>query len=70
MEISFSIRIFNVEFLPDLYVLRFPELKKLVLEIDLFVCIRVCVRLYGEHLAFYNSETDKDRTRKFCAHSV
>ena len=44
MDVLFSVKIFDIEFSPDLHVLRSPESKKVVLEIGLCVCI--CVHVY------------------------
>ena len=56
MEVLLSVKIFDVDFLSDLYVLRSPESKKsdfwkLVLRISIgigiaYVCMRVCVCVY------------------------
>ena len=47
MEVLFSVKILDVDFLPDLYVLRSPETKKVVFEnwsVRMYVCVRV--RMY------------------------
>ena len=68
MEVLFKIS--DVEFSPDLYVLRSPESKKVVFRnwsvrmyVRIYVC--VCVWLQGEYLALYISKTNKDRNTKF-----
>ena len=46
MEVLFSVKIFDVEFLPDLYVLKSPESKKVVFRnssVRMYVRVRVCV---------------------------
>ena len=45
-NVLFLVKIFDVEFLPDLHVLRSLEFKKWFLEIGLCVCMCVCVRAY------------------------
>ena len=45
MEVLFSVKIFDVEFSPDLYVLRSPESKKVVFgnwSVRMYVCVCVC----------------------------
>ena len=45
MEVLFSVKIFDGEFSPDLYVLRSPESKKVVFEnwsVRMYVCVCVC----------------------------
>ena len=66
MEVLFSVKIFDVEFSPDLYVLRSAESKKVVFRNwseHMYMC--VCVWLQGEYLALYISKTNKDRNTKF-----
>ena len=72
MEVLFKIS--DVEFSPDLYVLRSPESKKVVFgnwSVRMYVCVCVCVCVYvcvwlqGEYLALYISKTNKDRNTKF-----
>ena len=46
MEVLFSVKIFDVEFSPVLYVLRSPESKKVVFgnwSVRMYVCVCVCV---------------------------
>ena len=46
MEVLFSVKIFDVEFSPDLYVLMSPESKKVVFgnwSVSMYVCVCVCV---------------------------
>ena len=46
MEVLFSVKIFDVEFSPDLYVFRSPESKKVVFgiwSVRMYVCMYVCV---------------------------
>ena len=46
MEVLFSVKIFDVEFSPDLYVLRSPESKKVVSgnwSVRMYVCVCVCL---------------------------
>ena len=46
MEVLFSVKIFDVEFSPDLYVLRSPESKKVAFgnwSVRMYVC--ACVRV-------------------------
>ena len=68
MGILFSVKIFDVVFSRDLYVLRFPEFKKWLLEIGLCICVHVCMWLQGEYLALYISKTNKDTNFKFYSH--
>ena len=64
MEILFSVKSFDIELPPDLYVLRSPESKKVVFgNWSMHMC--VCVCLQGEYLALYISKTNKDRNTKF-----
>ena len=56
-----------MEFLPDLYVMKFPKSK--IGEFEYWP-VRVCVCVYvcdyvGEYLALYNSKINKDRNIKY-----
>ena len=45
MEVLFSVKIFDVEFSPDIHVLRSPESKKVVFgnwSVRMYVCVCVC----------------------------
>ena len=72
MEALFPVKIFDVEFSPDLYVLRSPESKKVVFG-NWSACMYACVcifsvcELYGEYVALYISKFNKDRNTKFYA---
>ena len=61
MEIFFSVKIFSSEVLPDLHVLKTPELKKWFLKISACVCVLLC----GEYSALNISKTKKTETPNF-----
>ena len=65
MEDLLSVKLFDVDFSPDLYVLRSPESKKVVFWKLVFAYVRVCVWLPGEYLALYISKTNTDRNTKY-----
>ena len=61
MKVLFSIKIVDVKFLPDLYVLRSSDSKKVVFgnwSVRMYVC--VCMRLQGAYLVFSISKINKD----------
>ena len=50
MEVLFSVKIFDVEFSPDLYILKSPQFKKVVfgnwsVRMCACVCVRMCVHV-------------------------
>ena len=66
MEVLYSVKIFDIEFSPGLYVLMSHELKKMVLENwPVLMCRCVCVTVWTIFKAFCISETNKDESTKF-----
>ena len=69
MEVLFSVKIFYVEFSPDLYVLNPPELKKWFLETGL--CVYILRRdekkyfFFSKRYTVENFPLEKLRKRKF-----
>ena len=69
IEVLLSVKICDIEFSPDLYVLGSFESKKVVFEnysVSVCVCVwDVCVCVGGEYSALYISKTNKDRNPNF-----
>ena len=64
-EVLFPIKILDVEFSLDLYVLRSPEFKVVFENQSVRMYVRMWVWLQGEYLALYIFKTNKDRSTKF-----